>query len=87
MAQTHLSRAQRELRELLEALERLERAVDTRLMGYQEVARVTGIGRAALRKRHERGLLPTPIDVIAAGPIWFAADIEDWLERQQETFD
>jgi len=84
---THLSRARRELREMDEALERLERAVDTRLMGYPEVARVTGLGRDALRQRVARGLLPTPLDVIAAGPIWFAADIEQWLERQQEVIE
>lgn len=84
---THVARAQRELREMIEALERLEKGVDTRLMGYPEVAQVTGLGRDALRQRVARGLLPTPIDVIAAGPIWFAADIEDWVERQTEVIE
>ncbi|MGW9450210.1 helix-turn-helix transcriptional regulator [Streptomyces sp. NPDC055632] len=52
-------------------------------MPLAEVARIAGVGRAAIsnwRRRHET--FPAPIDGTDASPLFSLAEIEAWLHRE-----
>jgi predicted DNA-binding transcriptional regulator AlpA len=51
------------------------------LAGLAEVAKICGVAKGTALRYTKRPDFPTPIDHIAAGPIWKRADVEDWASR------
>jgi predicted DNA-binding transcriptional regulator AlpA len=82
-----LRKVRRELDECSEWIERLADDVDTpttgkvALLGMTEAAEVSGLQYRTFQQRYTRGTTPTPVAVLACGPIWARADIERWAKR------
>lgn len=54
------------------------------LYGITELARVTGHKAGTLRQWHARGKLPTPLAVLAMGPVWGGKEIEEWIRDHDD---
>lgn len=82
-----LRKVRRELDECSEWIERLADDVDTptsgtvKLLGMKEAAEASSLPYSAFQQRYTRGTTPTPIAVLACGPIWDRADIVRWAKR------
>lgn len=46
------------------------------IVGASEAAEILGITRATFKKRHERGMVPKPVVVLACGPIWLRSQFD-----------
>lgn len=54
-----------------------------RVYGYTELAERLGIKVGTLRVQHSRGQLPEPDQRLAAGPVWYAATIDRWINDKE----
>lgn len=53
------------------------------LLGYAELAELTGLSRSTLRNYKAKGYLPAPDDnSVADRPRWTAATIQDWIKHR-----
>ena len=49
-----------------------------KLAGLAEVAEIFGVTKKTAMKYADHPAFPPPIDRLAAGPVWFRADVERW---------
>ena len=81
-----LRRVRQELDECAEWVERLAAEVDEpepelRLVGITEAAQLAGLQYRTFQQRYTRGTAPTPLAVLACGPVWDAVHIEQWTKK------
>jgi hypothetical protein len=56
------------------------------LVGSTEAAEILGVERPRISRWREKGVLPDPVAVLKAGPIWTRAQIEGFMtERERRT--
>jgi predicted DNA-binding transcriptional regulator AlpA len=54
-----------------------------RLYGSQELQERLGVSRTRVRQLTALPSFPAPIDVIAAGKVWDAAEVERWIREHR----
>jgi hypothetical protein len=52
-----------------------------KLAGIHEIAELRGVSRQRAGQIAAKADFPEPIDRIAAGPVWWLADVEAWHEE------
>lgn len=60
-----------------------EHAATGRLMGLQEIEKRLGVSRQRVHQLTEQASFPAAYDVIKAGRIWLAEDIEAWIAARE----
>jgi predicted DNA-binding transcriptional regulator AlpA len=81
-----LQQVRRELDECAEWVDRLAAEVDEpdiemTLVGLQEAAAMSGLPYKTFQQRYNRGNAPTPLALLACGPVWDAAEIKGWARK------
>jgi len=82
-----LRKTRQELDECAEWIERLAVELDAdpkpemTLVGITEAAQLAGLQYRTFQQRYTRGTAPTPLAVLACGPVWDAAHIEAWAKK------
>lgn len=52
------------------------------IVGASELAKMLGVPRGQIYVWKNRGKLPEPDVVLAAGPVWRRSTIERWMKQQ-----
>ena len=56
------------------------------IVGTAEVAEILGVERPRIGRWMKRGVMPPPVAVLAATPVWYRKDIarmKDWVEANR----
>lgn len=56
---------------------------DEPLLGYREIAELSGVGEATLRNYRRRGYLPEPDVMLADRPRWRSATVQKWMRLRE----
>lgn len=56
--------------------------LNMKLVGVREVAAILNWEPAKVSTYYRRGKLPKPIEVLASGPVWYAFQIEGYMEGE-----
>jgi prophage regulatory protein len=58
--------------------------VKFRLVGTHEIrVRLGGVSRQRVYQMTRRPDFPTPVAVLAQGPVWLADDVDGWMARRR----
>jgi predicted DNA-binding transcriptional regulator AlpA len=56
-------------------------ATELRLVGLAEVAKLLAVTKRTASRYAARDDFPSPVADLAMGPVWLAAEVEDWIAK------